>query len=149
MMRIGLTITAAIVAASPVPAGVQQAIPKEVPAHLRYMPTEVPTGYRYVKWHGARSGLEIDFARKGWPPTLAFLAERSGPPGTCGPGGTHPYRFGSVRVSFERDRYTEQFWRCARARTVTVAATIRRTDVVTPAKRRAIAAMVAAATPLG
>jgi hypothetical protein len=54
-----------------------------------------------------------------------------------------------VRVSFERDRYIEQFWRCARAGTVSIAATIRRTDVVTPAKREAIAAMVASATRLG
>jgi hypothetical protein len=148
-MKIALTIAAAIVATSPVPASVKRAIPKKVPAHLRYLPTKVPSGYRYAKWHGARSGLEIDFARKRRPPTLAFLTLASGPPGTCAAGGTHAYRFGSVRVSFDRDRYIEQFWRCARAGTVSIAATIRRTDVVTATKRRAIAAMVASAAPLG
>jgi hypothetical protein len=149
-MKIALAVAAAsVVASSPVPVSVQRAIPKKVPAQLRYLPTKVPSGYRYAKWHGARSGLEIHFARRAWPPTLAFLTLASGPPGTCGAGGTHPYRFGSVRVSFERDRYIEQFWRCTRNGAVTIAATIRRTDVVTTAKRRAIAAMVASAAPLG
>ena len=148
-MKLVLAVATAIVAASPVPDGVQRAIPTKVPARLRYVPTQVPSGYRYAKWHGARSGLEIDFARTGRPPTLAFIALASGPPGTCEADGTHAYRFGSVRVAFESDRYIEQFWRCARANTVTIAATIRRTDGVTAAKRRAIAAMVASAARLG
>ncbi|MGN6170001.1 MAG: hypothetical protein ACTHQQ_17800 [Solirubrobacteraceae bacterium] len=148
-MKIALAVATAIVVASPVPDSVQRAIPKKVPARLRYVPTQVPSGYRYAKWHGKRSGLEIDFARKGRPPMLAFITLASGDPGTCEASGTHTYRFGSVRVAFDRDRYIEQFWRCARANTVSIAATIRRTDVVTAAKRRAIAAMVASAARLG
>src|SRR5438128_2194016 len=140
-MKIALAVAAAIVTSSSVPASVQRAIPKKVPARLRYVPTQVPSGYRYAKWHGDRSGLEIDFARKGRSPTLAFIADASGPPGTCDAEGSRTYRFGSVRVASDRDRYIEQFWRCVRARTVTIATTIRRTDRVTAAKRRAIAAM--------
>jgi hypothetical protein len=132
--------------ASVVPASVQRAIPKKVPAYLRYVPTELPLGYRYAKWHGARSGLEIYFARKGRPPTLVFFAGAAGPTGTCTAGSTHTYRFGSVRVSFEKDRYDDQFWRCVRAGAVTIETTIRRADDLTAAKRRAIAAMVASAT---
>jgi len=148
-MKLALTVAAAVVAGSPIPASVQRAIPKKVPADLRYVPTAVPNGYRYAKWHGTRSSLEIYFARKGRPPTLVFLAAAAGPSGTCRAGGTHTYRLGSVRVSFERDRYDEQFWRCARAGTVSIEATIRRTDGLTAARRRSIAAMVASATHLG
>jgi hypothetical protein len=54
-----------------------------------------------------------------------------------------------VRVFFEEDRYDEQFWRCVRAGTVSIEATMRRTDGVTAAKRRAVAAMVASATHFG
>lgn len=132
-----------------VPASVLRAIPKKVPAYLRYMPTELPLGYRYAKWRGAHSGLEIYFSRTGRPPTLVFLAAAAGSTGTCTAGGTHTYRFGSVRVSFEKDRYDEQFWRCVRASTVSIEATIRRADDLTAAKRRAIAAMVASATHFG
>lgn len=138
--------TASAADASIVPASVQRAIQKKVPAYLRYVPTELPLGYRYAKWHGARSGLEIYFARKGRTPTLVFLAGAAGPTGTCTAGGTHTYRFGSVRVSFEKDRYDEQFWRCVRAGTVSIEATIRRADDLAAAERRAIAAMVASAT---
>src|SRR5438094_188419 len=127
-MKTALAVAAAIVTASPVPISVQRAIPKKVPPQLHYVPTEVPTGYRYAKWHGAHSALEISFARQGRPPTLVFLAAAARPAETCTAGGTHTYRFGSVRVSFERDRYDEQFWRCVRAGTVTIEATIRRTD---------------------
>src|SRR5262249_50031946 len=127
----------------------QRAITMKVAAPLRYVPTQVPNGYRYAKWHGDHSSLEIEFARNDRRPTLAFLAGLSASPGTC-TAGAHPmYRFGSVRVSFERDRYTDQFWRCARAGAVSIEATIRRSDRVTAAKRRAIAAMVASATRLG
>jgi len=73
----------------------------------------------------------------------------AGPTGTCTAGGTYTYRFGSVRVFFEQDRYDEQFWRCVRAGTVSIEATMRRTDGVTAAKRRAVAAMVASATHFG
>ena len=148
-MKIALALAAAIVTASPVPAKVQHAISKNVPARLRYVPTEVPTAYSFAKWHRTRTGLEIYFARKGRPPTLIFFAAASEPAGTCTAGGTHTYRFGSVRVSFERDRYDEQFWRCVRAGTVDIQATIRRTDPLTTAKRRTIAAMVASARQLG
>jgi hypothetical protein len=147
-MNVALVATAAIVVASPVPASVQRAISEKVPAHLRYVPTKVPSGYRYAKWHDTRPGLEIYFARKGRPATLVFLAGAAGPAGTCTAGGTHTYRFGSMRVSFERDRFDEQFWRCVRAGTVSIEATIRRADGLTPAKRRAIAAMVASAALL-
>jgi hypothetical protein len=130
-MKVALAVAAAIVTASPVPASVQRAISTKVPAHFRYAPTEVPIGYRCAKWHRTGSGLEIYFARKGRPPTLVFLAGAAGPAGTCTAGGTHTYRFGSVRVSFERDRYDEQFWRCVRAGAVSIEATIRRTDPLT------------------
>src|SRR5437867_3711789 len=136
-MQLALVAAAAIVATSPVPTSVERAIPKKVPAHLRYVPSEVPTGYRYAKWHGAHSGLDIYFARGGRSPTLGFHALAAGPAGTCAAGGTRTYRFGSVRVSFERDRYDEQFWRCARGGMVSIEATIRRGDDVTAAKRRA------------
>src|SRR5256885_6244265 len=106
--QLALTFVAAIVAASPVPASVQRAIPKKVPAPLRYLPTNVPTGYRYAKWHGGHYGLEIYFARKGRPPTLIFFAGAAGPAGTCTAGGTHTYRLRSVRVSFDRDRHYGQ-----------------------------------------
>jgi hypothetical protein len=148
-MKVVLAVAATTVIASPVPASVQHAIAEKVPAHLRYVPTKVPSGYRYAKWRATRPGLEIYFARQGRPPTLVFFAAASGPAGTCTAGGTHTYRFGSVRVSFERDRYDEQFWRCVRAGTVDIEATIRRTDTLTAAKRRAIAAMVASARQLG
>jgi hypothetical protein len=148
-MKIALAVTAAIVTASPVPASVQHAITMKVPAHLRYVPTQVPSGYRYTKWRDTRPGLEIYFARRGRPPTLVFQAGAAGPAGTCTAGGTHTYRFGSVRVSFERDRYDEQFWRCAHTGTVSIEGLIRRTDPLTAAKRRAIAAMVASAKQLG
>jgi hypothetical protein len=148
-MKLALAAIAAIAATSPVPSAVQREITKSVSARVRYVPTEAPAGYRYAKWNRNGSGLEIAFARKGKPPTLVFLAGAAGPAGTCTAGGTHTYRFGPVRVSFERDRYDEQFWRCLRAGTVSVEATIRRTDGVTAAKRRAIAAMVASATQLG
>jgi hypothetical protein len=131
--------------ASIVPASVQRAIPKKVPARLRYLPTELPLGYRFAKWHGARSGLEFYFARNGRPATLVLFAAAAGPAGTCTASRTHTYRIGSVRVSFEKDRYDEQFWRCVRAGAVTIEATIRRGDDLTAAKRRAIAAMVASA----
>jgi hypothetical protein len=147
-MKIALTVAAAIVATSPVPASVQRAIPKKVPAHVRYVPTEVPTGYRYAKWHGARSGLDIYFARKGRLPTLGFHALAAGTAGTCTAGGTHTYRFGSVRVYSETDRYTQQYWRCVRGGTVSIEAIARRADGSTMARLRAIAAMVASATPL-
>jgi hypothetical protein len=147
--QLALTVLAAIVAASPVPASVQRAIPKKVPAPLRFVPTEVPIGYRYAKWHGARYGLDIYFTRKGRPPTLGFHALAAGPAGTCTAGGTHTYRFGSVRVSFEKDRYSQQYWRCVRGGTVSIEATARRADGSTAARRRAIAAMVASATHLG
>jgi hypothetical protein len=148
-MKIALTVAAAIAAASPVPVSVQRAIPKKVPARLRYVPTEVPTGYHYARWHGARSGLDLYFARKGRPPTLGFHALAAGPAGTCTAGGTHTYRFGSVRVSFEMDRYSQQYWRCVRGGTVSIEATARRADGSAAARRRAIAAMVASATYLG
>jgi len=147
-MKIAFTVAAAIVAASPVPASVQRAIPKKVPAHLRYVPTEVPIGYRYAKWHGARYGLDIYFARKGRPPTLGFHALAAGPAGTCTAGGTHTYRFGSVRVSFEADHNSQQYWRCIRGGRVSIEATALRGDGSTATKRRAIAAMVASARPL-
>jgi hypothetical protein len=148
-MKIALTVAAVFVAASPVPTRVQHAIPKEVPARLRYVPIDLPLGYRYAKWHGTRSSLEISFARKDRPPTLVFLAAAAGPTGTCAAGGTSRYRFGSVRVSFERDRNDEQFWRCVRAGTVSIEATIRRGDGLTAARRRAVAEMVASARHLG
>jgi hypothetical protein len=147
-MKLALVVAAGVVTTSPVPASVQRAITMKVPAQLRYVPTQVPNGYRYAKWRGDHSRLEIDFARKGRRPTLAFLAGMSGPQGTCRASAHPAYRFGSVRVSFERDRYTDQFWRCARDGTVSVEATILRTDSVTAAKRRAVAAMVASATRL-
>jgi hypothetical protein len=148
-VKIALAVTAAIVTAPPVPASVQQAISRKVPAHLRYVPTQVPSGYRYAKWRDAHPGLEIYFARKGRPPTLVFYAGAAGPAGTCTAGGTHIYRFGSVRVSYEKDRYDEQFWRCARTGTVSIEGLYGRTDPLTAAKRQAIAAMVASAKQLG
>jgi hypothetical protein len=108
-MKLALTVAAAIVATSPVPLRVQHAIPKKVPAHLRYVPTEVPIGYRYAKWNGGRHGLNIYFARAGRAPTLGFHALASGAPGTCEQGGTHTYRFASVHVSFESDRYRRAY----------------------------------------
>lgn len=148
-MKLALAVATAIAAASPVPGSVWRAIPKKVPTRLSYVPTKVPNGYRYAGWHGARSGLEIDFAGNGREPTLAFLAVAAGPPHTCTPGANPTYRFGSVRVSFESDRFSEQFWRCVRDGTVSIEATIRRTDGETAPERRAIAAMVASATRLG
>lgn len=115
-----------------------------VPAQLRFVPTRVPNGYRYAKWRRFPSSLEIDFVREGRRPTLAFIASTS----RCTASAHPSYRFGSLRVSFESDRYTDQFWRCARDGAVTIEATIRRTDGVTAAKRRAVALMVAWATPL-
>jgi hypothetical protein len=140
---------AASVITSPVPADAQRAITTKVAAQVRYVPTRAPNGYRYAKWRGGGSSLEIDFARKSRPPTLTFLAGVSGPAGTCTAGGTRTYRFGSMRVFFEKDRYVEQFWRCAHAGSVSIEATIRRTDGITAAKREAIAAMVASAKRLG
>src|SRR3954447_3567148 len=119
-MKIALTVAAAIVTASPVPASVQRAILKNVPAQLRYVPTQVPTGYHYTKSRDTRPGLEISFARQGRPRTLVFFAAAAGPAGTCTAGGTRTYRFGSVRVSFESDRYDEEFWRCVRTGAVTI-----------------------------
>jgi hypothetical protein len=147
-VRLALTLTAVLATTSPVPDSIQRSISRDVPARLRYVPAEVPAGYQFAKWHYDHPGLEISFAREGRRPTLTFIAGPSGPPGTCDAGGTHAYRFRSVRVSFERDRYIEQFWRCVHAGSVSIAATIRRTDVLTAAKRRAIAAMVASATQL-
>jgi hypothetical protein len=147
-MRLALTAAAAIIAASPVPASVQHAILKKVPPQLRYVPTEAPSGYRYAKWRGTRASLEIYFARQGRAPTLVFLAGAAHA-GTCTAGGTHTYRFGSVRVSSETDRYDEQYWRCVRGGSVSIEATVRRSDALTAARRRAIAAMVASATRLG
>ena len=148
-MKLALGVAAALVAASPVPVSVQRTIPKTVPAQLRYVPTKVPVGYRYAKWHGSRSSLDIYFARGGQPPTLGFHALASGPAGTCKQGGTHAYGFGSVRVSFENERYSEQYWRCVRGGRVSIEATARHADGPTAARRRAIAAMVASATHLG
>jgi len=148
-MKVALAVVAAFVTASPVPASVQHAISKKVPAHLRYVPTKAPLGFRYAKWDGTRSSLEIFFARNGRAPTLVFFAAAARTTGTCTAGGTHTYRFRSVRVFFERDRYDEQFWRCVRAGTVSVGASIRRAESLTAAKRRSIAAMVASATQLG
>ena len=147
-MKIALTVAATIVAASPVPASVQRAIPRKVPGHLRYVPTKVPIGYHYAKWHGSHSGLDIYFARAGRPSTLGFHALAAGPAGTCTAGGTHAYRFGSVRVSFETGHDVQQYWRCARGGRVSIEATASHTDGSTATKRRAIAAMVASATPL-
>jgi hypothetical protein len=98
-MKVALAVAAGSVTASPLPANVQHAISNNVPADVRYVPTEVPTGYRYAKWDRRSSSLEIYFARKGRSPTLAFLAGASGPPGACTAGGTHTYRLGSARVS--------------------------------------------------
>ena len=138
-----------MVAAPPVPASVQSVIAERVPVSLRYIPTQAPIGYRYVTWYGGRDGLHIYFARTGRPPTLVFHVLASGAAGTCQQGGTHVYRFGRARVSFESDRYTEQFWRCVRGGRASIEATVRHADGSTAVRRRAIAAMVASATALG
>jgi hypothetical protein len=138
----------AIVGASTVPLSVQRAIRKKVSAPLRYVPTEVPIGYRYATWNGGRHGLNIYFARAGRAPALGFHALASGGAGTCKQGGTRTYRFAPARVSFESDRYSEQYWRCVRGGTVSIEATSRHADGSTAARRRAIAAMVASAIRL-
>jgi len=132
-----------------VPASVLHAIPKRVPPHLRYVPTRVPAGDRYESWQGSRHGLDIYFAPEGGTPTLGFHAYPSGPAGTCTPGGVHTYRFGAIRVFFETTHDDQQYWRCVRAGTVSLEATTFRSDGSTSAKRRAIAAMLASARPLG
>lgn len=140
---------ARIVSASPVPASVQRAIARQVPLHLRYLPSEVPGGYVYESWHGGSSGLDIYFAPDGRPPTVGFHVASSGAAGACKQGGTHyTYRFGSVRVSFENDRYSEQYWRCVQGDRVSLDVTSRPADAATAPRRRAIAAMVASATQL-
>lgn len=148
-MKLAFAVAATLVAASPVPLSVQRAIRTNIPVRLRYVPTRVPVGYRYAKWHGSPHGLDIYFARNGGPPSLGFHALASGPAGTCQQGGAPMYRFGSVRVSYENDRYSEQYWRCVRGGRVSIEATARHADGSTPARRRVIAAMVASATHLG
>ena len=147
-MRLALVLAVAV-AASSVPPRVLRAIPKRVQPHLRYVPTRVPTGYRYASWQGSRHGLDIYFAREGGTPTLGFHAYPAGPAGTCTPGGVHTYRFGAIRVFFETTHNDQQYWRCVRAGTVSLEATTFRSDGWTSAKRRAIAAMLASARPLG
>lgn len=148
-MKLAHAVAATLLVASPVPVSVQRAISKELPAYLRYVPNSVPPGYRYARWHKVRSGLEIYFARTGRPPTLVFLAGAAGRPGQCTLGSAHTYRFGSVRVSFETDRYSEQFWRCVGGGTISIEATVSRADGLTAARQRSIAAMVASAKQLG
>jgi hypothetical protein len=147
-MKIAVAVAAVIVTAPPVPASVQHAIPKKVPPQLRYVPTIAPTGYRYAKWHGSRYGLDIYFARAGGLPTLGFHAMAAGPAGTCTSGGTHTYRFGSIRVFFETTHNDQQYWRCVRGGRVSIEATAFRSDGSTAARRRAIAEMVASAGQL-
>jgi hypothetical protein len=147
-MNIAVAALVAAFVSSPVPVSVQRAIPKDVPASVRYVPTQVPSGYRYAKWNGARDGVDIYFAQHDRRPTLGFHALAAGPAGTCTAGGTQIYRFGSVRVSFERDRYSDQYWRCVRGGRVSIEATASHADGSTEAQRGAIAEMVASAARL-
>ena len=146
-MKIAVAVAAVIVTASPVPTSVQRAIPKKVPAQLRYVPTEAPSGYRYAKWHGSRYGLDIYFARAGGLPTLGFHVLRQDPPGRVLRGDLHlPIRLdtGLLRTTHN----DQQYWRCVRGGRVSIEATAFRSDGSTSARRRAIAAMVASARQL-
>ena len=142
---------ASIADASIVPATVQRAIPKKVPAHLRYIPTGTyqPSCRSAIAMRNgtgrALASRSTSLVRAGRRRSSSLRREPAGRVQLV----DHTYRFGSVRVFFEKDRYDEQFWRCVRVGTVSIEATIRRADDVTAAKRRAIAAMVASATRFG
>jgi hypothetical protein len=132
-----------------VPLRVQQAITKRVPPPFRYIPTRVPTGYEYRKWHGAKNGLDIYFGQKldlgfhvvKYPP---YSAQRC-----SGAGSARTYPFGSIRVYWGATYVDQDYWRCVRNGSVTISASYAHTGYGPSSRRRQIAAMVASAKPLG
>src|SRR2546425_7859265 len=82
-------LSATASSAPAVPLRVQQAIEKRVSGQVAYVPTRLPAGYRYAKWHGVRSGLDIWFGPGPNPaPLLGFHASQSTPCSSYG----HPIR---------------------------------------------------------
>jgi hypothetical protein len=151
LARAALVLAGAVIV-SPVPAGVRHAIPKKVPPQFRYVPTRAPAGYLYSSWQGSRFGLDIYFAQRGTLPTLGFhvLAHPPYSGGKCSARGSrNTYHFGAIRVYGAATRNDQDYWRCVRGGRVTISASASPFEGPTPARRRAIAAMVASAKPLG
>lgn len=144
---LGLALVPAAAAAPPVPTSVQRAIVKTVPARFRYVPTQVPSGFEYGGWQGSRYGLDPYFGRNGGLLPLGFHALAQAPyGGRCSAkGSATTFRFGAIRVYFNGTHTDQDYWRCVRNGSVTLSASA----FPDTASRRAIAAMVASARPLG
>lgn len=94
--------------ASVVPRRVQQAIAKSDP-DLAYVPTELPSGYRYSTHSAGPDNVDIWFsARGGTPDELGFHVRKAHCPG----GATHTFTVNGVPVSWSGTYEDQEAWRC-------------------------------------
>jgi hypothetical protein len=94
---------------SVVPPGIQQTIKKSYP-QFPYVPTALPPGFRYIKWHRAKIGFDIYFGRQSSLPDLGFHALKV----SCAGYGhaIKTFRLNGVNVYWSATYEDQQAWRC-------------------------------------